>query len=715
MFFLVALVFSTRLDIQFTLPKLVIIRAFTPILAGFWVLRLARNEVRPLPVVVFAAGIALSVWWVISSVFAVHPPTALNGAHGRYNGLWNQETFFFLFLIVASSQFERTGIERLIKLLLAALVPVSLYALVQYVGWDPLPWRVDRSASTIGNPVILAATLGLGLPFALVFLMLTRRRAERFVWGAILLILLLAAMTTRSRGPLIASSLALLLILGIVAWEMRERLNRWVIAAVFAAAVPGLVLGYRQVTRGRPDLQTVTSQEADPAIRDRLNTFAAATQMVRDHPLTGVGLENFSVLYPRYRSAESEQFTPDELPTMVHNGYLQAAATTGIPGLFLYLLFLWSVLLFLWKAYRRLADTRARWLVLAFLASVSGYLIQDLSGWLEISLSAFFWIILGLGVALCSDQPVARVYSRRVRLTAYATAGVCSIVAVWLAVRSVAMIRTDALAAHAQKLSVKDDWPSIETDISEALKYSSGDAVYLDKAGLRYSDRYGTSSERDTYERGAFLLEEAHRLDPFNPYFLIHRVALETTALQKATIKRASRTASDMIPIVLAMDRNNAAGYASAAQLKWAEGKFGEALPLIERGNALRPKQGRFRVLEGDIRRALNDGSGAIDAYRRGLALLLDSGDPESIATDHKLIVMFAQAGSYQAAVDEAQRLIARAPADAMAYTLLGIAHHAMNNLGAARQAFASALQLNPADENARQGLQQVEEQFSKN
>ena len=134
MFFLVALVFSTRLDIQFTLPKLVIIQAFAPILAGFWVLRLARNEVRPLPVVVFAAGIALSVWWVISSVFAVHPPTALNGAHGRYNGLWNQETFFFLFLIVASSQFERTGIERLIKLLLAALVPVSLYALVQYVG-----------------------------------------------------------------------------------------------------------------------------------------------------------------------------------------------------------------------------------------------------------------------------------------------------------------------------------------------------------------------------------------------------------------------------------------------------------------------------------------------------------------------------------------------------------------------------------------------------
>ena len=75
---------------------------------------------------------------------------------------------------------------------------------------------------------------------------------------------------------------------------------------------------------------------------------------------------------------------------------------------------------------------------------------------------------------------------------------------------------------------------------------------------------------------------------------------------------------------------------------------------------------------------------------------------------------MLAEAGSYQAAADEAQRLIARAPADATAYTLLGIAYQAMNNPEAAKQAFASALQLNPADENARQGLLQVEARSTK-
>jgi Flp pilus assembly protein TadD len=73
------------------------------------------------------------------------------------------------------------------------------------------------------------------------------------------------------------------------------------------------------------------------------------------------------------------------------------------------------------------------------------------------------------------------------------------------------------------------------------------------------------------------------------------------------------------------------------------------------------------------------------------------------------LILLLLQAGSYHDAASEAHRLITHAPADATAYTLLGHAYQAMNNLGAAKLAFASALQLKPDDANARQGLLQIE------
>ncbi len=704
-FLFMALVLSTSLEVQFTLPKLVVFRLFAPILAALWAGRLARDAVRRLPITVLASAAALGVWWGISTVFASHVPTALNGAHGRYNGLWNHEILLLVFLGVASSKFEIEEIERLTQFIVGAMVPVSLYALVQTAGWDPIPWPRERSASTIGNPVTLAALLGLAVPFALIFAILARG-TRRFLWWAILVLLGMASLTTWSRGPIVATAVAALGAIAVVGWEARERLNRWAIGTVIVVTIPVLVVGFRQVVRTRIALATASSLASDPSIQDRLNTYAAAIQMVRDHPLTGVGLENFSVLYPRYRSTESEKLTPDVLPTMVHSGYLQAAATIGIPGLVLYLSFISSVLFALWTAYKRLADRRSRWLVVAFLASISGYLIQDLSGWLDLTLSAFFWIILGLGVALAGEPHAVAVYTSRVRRVGYAVAGLFSIVVIGLAAKSVAMLSADAAAVRAQRQSVVNDWARIENDISIGLSNSGSDAVYWDKAGVRYAERFSVSGEREIYERSARLLEDAHRFDPFNPYFLVHRIALETAALQKHTVKESSPAVREAVPVVLSMDRNNAAVYAAVARLRSAEGRFEEALPLIERGNALRPSEGSYRVLEGDTRRALNDRLGAIDAYRRAIPLLVR---PESISTRHKLILMLTQGGSYQDAVGEANRLITEAPADAMAFTLLGLTYQAMNNVAAARQAFLSALQLKPDDANARQGLREIE------
>jgi len=709
LFFLVALAFSTRLDVQFTLPKLAIIRAVTPVLLCFWTLRLARQELRPLPRFVLASALGLSLWWIITSAFAVHPPTALNGAHGRYNGLWTQEILLLQFLIIASSSFGPVVVERLTMWLVGALAPVSLYTIIQYFGWDPISWRGARVAATIGNPVILAATIGLGLPFAIVFVAITKRRIERFVWGAIALLLSSALIMTRSRGPFAAGLLSTFFIIATAGWEIRDRLSKWLIAAATLAAVLTATLGYRYVMT-RADLKTVKLMEIDESVRERFNTLAAAVQIVRDHPLTGVGLENFSVVYPRYRSAASERLTPDVLPTMVHSGYLQLAATTGNPGLLLYLVFLSSVVIVISRAYRENTDPRVRWLALAFLASIFGYCVQDFSGWPELSLSAFFWIILGLGVALAAPPQATR-YGIRIRRAAYAAAALSAVAVTWLARQSIRTIHADGLIARAQESSVMNDWSRIEIDLSEALEHVDGDGVYFDKAGLRYAERFAAFGERAAYQRSAALFDAARRLDPFNPYFLIHWVSLETTALQKKTTDRVSPAVSDVIPLLLEMDRNNASGYAAVARLRLAEGRAEEARRLIDHGESLRPDVAGYRVLEGDIRRALNDRTGAIDAYRRAVALFVDpAASEESLAAWHKLIVTLAQGGMYQSSADEAQRLIAKAPADALAYTLLGIAYQGTNNLDEARQAYRSALRLNSGDIAAKRGLQELEE-----
>lgn len=705
LFFLVALVFSTELQVQFTLPKLLVIRAMAPLLGVLWVWRLRRNQVQPLPWYVVASAIALSAWWIVTTIFAVDPVTAAEGADGRYNGLWSGLLFLLIFLLVASSRFETTEIERLIKYLLAALIPVSVYALAQYAGMDPIRWPGARSASTIGNPVILAATLALGLPFALVFMLLARRSGGRVVWGAVLSILLAAMVTTLSRGPLVAGVAGLFVVLAAIAWEHRQWLNKTALVIAVVALVPVLFVGYRQVIQLRESITSSRPDETTRTLRDRLNTYTAALQVIRDHPITGVGLENFVVVYPRYRSAASEQLTPDVMPTMVHSGYLQAAATTGIPGLVAYLALVFSVLFALGRAYASQTDKRTRWLILAFIASITVFLIQDVSGWQEISLSMFFWMILALGLSASRSRDAVAVPAW-LRPAAYAAVGACAAGAVWLTAETIALVRADLLMRHAQQMPVTDAWPQVEADLTKALTHTSS-AGYLAKAGVRYAERFAATGDAAAYRTSKDLLREAQRRDPFNPYFVIPEVALNATARQRK-IAHDMPESERQIARALQMDPNNASVYEAVARVRLAENRTSEALELVEKARELRPAQGRFLVLEGDIRRSATDRTGAAAAYGKATALI-NSNDNEWLNTYHKLVLTLIEAGLHQRAVDSARQLAKLKPTDGMAHTLLGFALLQTGDLTSAKQALTLALTINPNDSNAKQGLAEVD------
>ena len=85
LFLLIALVFSRSNSVQFTLPKLLVLQAFAPVILLLWLARLRAGEVRPLPRPVLISLGVLAACWILTTAFAVDVHTALNGAHGRYN------------------------------------------------------------------------------------------------------------------------------------------------------------------------------------------------------------------------------------------------------------------------------------------------------------------------------------------------------------------------------------------------------------------------------------------------------------------------------------------------------------------------------------------------------------------------------------------------------------------------------------------------------
>lgn len=76
-------------------------------------------------------------------------------------------------------------------------------------------------------------------------------------------------------------------------------------------------------------LESITSLERN---QDRVNLWMAGWRMIKDRPLIGFGMDNFSRVYDRYRVVERRT---SQLPSFAHNIFIDLAVSGGIPGLVL--------------------------------------------------------------------------------------------------------------------------------------------------------------------------------------------------------------------------------------------------------------------------------------------------------------------------------------------------------------------------------------------
>jgi putative inorganic carbon (hco3(-)) transporter len=229
------------------------------------------------------------------------------------------------------------------------------------------------------------------------------------------LALYLAGIESRSRARLLAAAIGIACVVALVYTQSRAALLALVIVAILAGVLRGVrlpilaaaVCGAIAVStlviphslQQRVDALGDAASSGGPTLQDgsllgRKSENLAALRMWGDHPLLGVGPDNFEVHYLAY----SEKIGIDQRAERrgAHNLYLESLAETGVLGTFAFLGVVWLGLSGAWRARARLTGADAL-LGEALLVALAAFFICALT--LNSAYARYQWLFLGLGLA----------------------------------------------------------------------------------------------------------------------------------------------------------------------------------------------------------------------------------------------------------------------------------------------------------------------------
>lgn len=269
-------------------------------------------------------------------------------------------------MIVISDLVGRGG-ERLFRWIVATYGLSSLVAFV--IGMfsagtgNIFSARFDAGFYNPNQTSFIFATAAVGFLF---FLLTSKKMMVRVVSAVATLVTVLGVLLTGSRQGLVA------LITGGVVLLMFERRRMKilpVVAVLAVAALPavqsievdgGLIIE-RRVQRFFQFFEG--DYDSDTSALTRLELIKAGWRMFQDHPIIGVGLNQYRHYVVNFGGPRN---------TYAHNNYIEVLASTGLLGFVLYYGVVFATC---WKAYRQRHVSDSHLLILAFLCML---LVGDL-------------------------------------------------------------------------------------------------------------------------------------------------------------------------------------------------------------------------------------------------------------------------------------------------------------------------------------------------
>jgi O-antigen ligase len=482
------------------------------------------------------------------------------GGYQRNFGVATWLALAIVFLIGAQGEVKLRGY--LDWVLPGVLIAGLGYGLVQFLDKDPLPWTNPYKAVslTLGNPNFAGAFFGIlsVIAFSRIFVGkgLVQKSFGVLLFGATVFISL---KTNSLQSPL-------LIVGGIVVFTLLSNLGsksglgrfaKFSSGGLLGAAVIGVVVLFA----GSASWLATAREKLffQGSVAQRLDYWRTGFEIWKDHPIVGVGTDQFQRYAALYRTPE--QIKRDGvfvIPDKSHNVLIDHFANGGLIVGLIWTAFVVSVFFMLVKALRAADKVQVR-KDLAILGTMwSTYVLQALISPDQIVLSLIGYSSAGLiaGIYL-KDAPMLKIDPFFVRsITGFALALAVVVSGMALKVNADAKkVLAGQITGVEQILKVVDAWPNAKTTeligIEEINKPNNCEfANQISDRLLKYDDRSAQgwymkaicNNSARNFTQAVEDITNSVKFDPINPTYLVGKAKLEISAARlddaKATIAK---------------------------------------------------------------------------------------------------------------------------------------------------------------------------------
>ncbi len=286
--------------------------------------------------------------------------------------------------LIAANVSSRRVLARLLVTLGAVMATLSVLGIHKYFsGLRGLEGRLELFHHYMTSGGILMI---LGL-VALSFAFLSDSLRWRAVAGASGILMMIPLIFTFTRSSWLGLLAGLSFIASVRSWKAVVGVA--VLAVLIVLVLPG-------------SFKDRALSSADPSHKhniERVRMWKAGIEMMRDHPLGGVGDTDLAKWYKRYKPPESA-VTGGHL----HNNLIMFGATLGIPGVLIFLVLSVKILIMEWRIARSIP--KEEWLLrcTAFgcLAAYIGFHVNGLFEWNfgDTEIAMLLWMTVGLMLAV---------------------------------------------------------------------------------------------------------------------------------------------------------------------------------------------------------------------------------------------------------------------------------------------------------------------------